>query len=83
MFHIIRAMLRVILAFLLLVSIQSQPGLTAEAIARRVQDRDTGRDSRSTMRMKLFDRHGRARERALSMVSLRGRGNPGRCSRCS
>ena len=51
--------------------------LTADAIARRVQDRDTGRDSRTEMRMKLFDRQGRARERALTMVSLRGRGNPG------
>src|SRR5687768_10087873 len=51
--------------------------LTAEVVARRVQDRDTGRDSRSSMRMKLFDRHGRARERALTMVGLRGRGTPG------
>jgi len=70
-------MLRIILTLLLLAPVQPPQGLTAEAIARRVQDRDTGRDSRSTMRMKLFDRHGRARERALSMVSLRGRGNPG------
>ncbi|HJR59799.1 MAG TPA: outer membrane lipoprotein-sorting protein [Vicinamibacterales bacterium] len=54
-----------------------QEKLTADAIARRVQDRDTGRDSRTTMRMKLFDRHGRARERALTMLSLRGRGRPG------
>lgn len=53
---------------------QSQ-SLTADAIARRVQDRDTGRDSRTTMRMKLFDRHGRARERALTMISLRGDGD--------
>ena len=51
--------------------------LTADAIAQRVQDRDTGRDSRSTMRMKLYDRHGRARERSLSVASLRGRGTPG------
>lgn len=51
--------------------------LTADAIARRVQDRDTGRDSRMTLRMKLFDRHGRSRERALTMASLRGRGTPG------
>lgn len=50
---------------------------TAEEVARRVQDRDTGRDSRSSMRMKLFDRHGRARERALTMVGLRGRRTPG------
>lgn len=54
-----------------------QAALTAEAVARRVQDRDTGRDSRTAMRMKLFDRQGRSRERALTMVSLRGRGTPG------
>ena len=54
--------------------------LTADAIAQRVQDRDTGRDSRSTMRMKLYDRHGRARERSLSVASLRGRGTPGASS---
>jgi hypothetical protein len=29
------------------------------------------------MKMKLFDRHGRARERAMTLVSMRGRGNPG------
>lgn len=51
--------------------------LTAEEIARRVQDRDTGRDSRAEMRMKLFDRHGRVRERAMTIVTLRGRDNPG------
>ena len=51
--------------------------LTPGEIARRVQDRDTGRDSRTLMRMKLFDRHGRSRERALTMLSLQGRGNPG------
>ena len=51
--------------------------LTADEIARKIQDRDTGRDSRSTMRMKLYDRHGRARERSLSVTSLRGRGTPG------
>ena len=50
---------------------------SADDIARRVQDRDTGRDSRSTMRMKLVDRHGRVRERALTLMSLRGRGSPG------
>ena len=49
------------------------PEPSADEVARRVQDRDTGRDSRSTMRMKLFDRHGRARERALTLMSLRGR----------
>ncbi|MEO5894858.1 MAG: outer membrane lipoprotein-sorting protein [Vicinamibacterales bacterium] len=69
-------MFRFILVLILLTP-QPQSGLTADAIAHRMQDRDTGQDSRSVMRMKLFDRHGRARERALSMASLRGRGNPG------
>jgi hypothetical protein len=51
--------------------------VTAETVARQVQDRNTGRDSQSSMRMKLFDRHGRARARALTNISLRGRGAPG------
>jgi hypothetical protein len=58
-------------------STMAQPRLTAEQIARRVQDRDTGRDSRAEMRMKLFDRHDRVRERAMTIVTLRGRDNPG------
>lgn len=74
-------MIRVALAVLAtLVALQPAGGpqsLTAEAIARRVQDRDTGRDSRAAMRMKLFDRQNRARERALTLTSLNGRGNPG------
>src|SRR5215218_1469847 len=45
--------------------------LTAEQIARNVQDRDTGRDSRAELRMKLFDRRGRARDRALTLLTLR------------
>jgi hypothetical protein len=55
----------------------TQPRLSADDVARRVQDRDTGRDSRSSLRMKLFDRQGRARERVLTMVGMRGRGTPG------
>jgi hypothetical protein len=56
-----------------------QPGgrPTAADVARRVQDRDTGRDSRSTMRMKLYDRRGRTRERVMTLTSLRGRTAPG------
>ena len=46
--------------------------LSADEIARRVQDRDTGRDSRAAMRMKLYDRQGRVRERALTLVSRKG-----------
>jgi hypothetical protein len=54
----------------------SSQKLGADEIARRVQDRETGRDSRAEMRMKLFDRQGRARERAMTLWSLRG-GRPG------
>ena len=53
------------------------PRLTADAVARRVQDRDTGRDSRQRLRMKLIDRRGRVRERALEVTALRGREAPG------
>jgi hypothetical protein len=48
-----------------------QARLTADQVARNVQDRDTGRDSRAEMRMKLFDRRDRARDRALSLLTLR------------
>ena len=51
--------------------------LDAAAVARRIQDRDAGRDSRLTMKMKLVDRHGRSRERVLEVTTLRGRGAPG------
>jgi len=46
--------------------------LSAAEIARRVEDRDTGRDSRAELRMKLFDRRGRVRDRALTILTLRG-----------
>lgn len=60
--------------FGLLAAVPSRPramALTAEQIARNVQDRDTGRDSRAELRMKLFDRRGRARDRALTLLTLR------------
>jgi hypothetical protein len=53
------------------------PQLTADQIARQVQDRPAGRDSRAELRMKLFDRRGRVRERALTLLTLRGREAPG------
>jgi len=53
------------------------PALTADQVARRVQDREAGRDSRADLRMKLFDRRDRARERALTMLTLRSREAPG------
>src|SRR3954470_17997618 len=65
---------RLFCAAVLLAPIVPSPPVTADWVARQVQDRDTGRDSRVSFRMKLFDRHGRARERAMTMVTLRGRG---------
>jgi hypothetical protein len=47
------------------------PPLTADAIARRIDERDTGRDSRVEMRMRLVDRQGRVRERTLRVIGLR------------
>jgi Outer membrane lipoprotein-sorting protein len=69
------------LACLALPSVAAQPAppsrLTADAVARRIQDRDAGRDSKFTMRMKLADRHERIRERVLEVATLRGRQAPG------
>ena len=69
-----RPLLTLCVAILALVPPQS---LTGDQIARRVQDRDTGRDSRAELRMKLFDRRDRGRERALTLLTLRGRQAPG------
>lgn len=50
---------------------------SAESVARQVLDRDVGRDSRGALRMRLYDRQGRSRERAMTVAMLRGRGTPG------
>src|SRR5688500_16262342 len=65
-----RALLLLCLAFPVLQPPRA-PAPAAGQIARRVQDRDTGRDSRAELRMKLFDRRGRARDRALTLLTLR------------
>ncbi|HYT69560.1 MAG TPA: outer membrane lipoprotein-sorting protein [Vicinamibacterales bacterium] len=59
------------LALLAVAALRALPLLTAEQIARNVQDRNTGKDSRADLRMRLFDRRGRARERALTLLTLR------------
>ncbi|HEX2343330.1 MAG TPA: outer membrane lipoprotein-sorting protein [Vicinamibacterales bacterium] len=46
--------------------------LSADQVARAVQDRDTGRDSRAALRMRLVDRRGRAREPALELTTRDG-----------
>jgi hypothetical protein len=45
---------------------------SADWVARQVQDRDTGRDSRFAMRMRLVDRQGRVRERQMTISGIRG-----------
>jgi hypothetical protein len=67
-----RLALAVLLAVIAHQSAAARQPLTADEIARRVQDRDTGRDSRASMRMKLFDRQNRSRERVMTVLSLRG-----------
>ncbi len=42
-----------------------------------MQERDAGRDSRAEMRMRIFDRQGRVRERTLLILRLRGSGGQG------
>lgn len=44
---------------------------TAEWVARQVEDRDTGRDGRFQIRMRLFDRRQRVRERELTILIKR------------
>src|SRR5262245_39836029 len=48
------------------------PEIRGAWLARQVEDRDAGKDMRAAMRMKLFDRQGRVRERALSITAIRG-----------
>ena len=66
------ARLFLIAGFLLTLLVPAAAQQDAEWVARQVQDRDTGRDSRAEMRMRLFDRQGRLRERVLTLLSLRG-----------
>lgn len=68
------AIVHVLLASVLLLGAQA---LTPDTVARVVQDRDTGRDSRAEMRMRLYDRQGRVRERTMVLQTLRGTGGRG------
>lgn len=57
----------------LLALVQPAPApVTGDWVARQVQDRDTGRDSRATLHLTLYDRRGRARERALTLLTKQG-----------
>ena len=49
----------------------------ADWVARQIQDRETGRDSRAELRMRLYDRQDRVRERAMTLLNLRGANGAG------
>ena len=73
---LLRCLLALTVVTVGLTSLGAQQG-TPEWVARQVQDRDTGRDSRAEMRMRLFDRRGRVRERNLTIANLRGTAGTG------
>jgi hypothetical protein len=73
---LLRCLLLLTVTAAALVPIAAQQG-SPEWVARQVQDRDTGRDSRAEMRMRLFDRRGRVRERNLTIATLRGTAGAG------
>jgi len=52
--------------------VQSPPPGSADWVARQIHDRDTGRDSRLDIQMRMFDKQGRVRERHLRLAGLRG-----------
>lgn len=53
------------------------PAESAADVARLIDQRDTGRDSRLEMTMRLFDRQGRVRQRSLVVTTLRESGDRG------
>ena len=66
------------------VTVVSRQAETAEWVARQVENRDVGRDGRFQLKMRLFDRQQRVRERELTIITMRGqtagranRGSPG------
>ena len=69
-------MTREAVALLALLVFQTTPD-SPDWVARQIESRDTGRDSRAEMKMRLFDRHGRTRERAMTLLALRGTGGQG------
>jgi hypothetical protein len=48
------------------------PATRGAWLAHRIDERDTGRDLRMSMRMALVDRQGRSRERGLTLLAMRG-----------
>jgi hypothetical protein len=48
------------------------PTVTGDWVARQIESRDNGRDARSSMQMRLFDRQNRKRERTLTLLAMEG-----------
>jgi hypothetical protein len=46
--------------------------LTGDWVAEQIDKRDTGKDARSTLQMRLYDRQNRLRERTLTLLALEG-----------
>jgi hypothetical protein len=76
----VRSLIAAVAAFIALVPttevvgtrvIARQQQQTPEWVAQQIEERDTGRDSRGEMRMRLFDRQGRVRERAMLLLARR------------
>jgi len=54
--------------------VQAPIAVTAEWVAKKVDERDTGKDARLEMEMKLYDRRGRETLRRLTLLSRRNGG---------
>lgn len=50
----------------------SLPAVTGDWVAQQIEKRDTGKDARSSMQMRLYDRQDRLRERTLTLLALEG-----------
>jgi hypothetical protein len=48
---------------------------TGDWVAQHIEKRDTGKDARSSMQMRLYDRQNRLRERTLTLLALEGGDN--------
>lgn len=79
-----RAVLSIAVVPLLLVSYYEHgtalapPAETAEWVARQADNRDIGRDGRFELKMRLFDRQQRVRERDLTILTMRPQATAGR-----
>jgi hypothetical protein len=72
------AVVSIVLTFAMASAIAGGPQPnTPDWVARQIDARDLGRDSRAEMRMRLYDRQGRMRERAMTLLAMRGTGGAG------